>query len=71
MIVSIIYLIGIFITPIILKKFTSLPSTSDSSLEPLDKETIIMVSSILWPLGVIIWILFKFMLITIWIYNKL
>jgi hypothetical protein len=71
MIILIIYLIGIFITPIILKKFTSLPSTSDSSLEPLDKETIIMVSSILWPLGVIIWILFKFMLITIWIYNKL
>ena len=71
MIVLIIYLIGIFITPIILKKFTSLPSTSDSSLEPLDKETIIMVSSILWPLGVIIWIGFKFMLITIWIYNKL
>lgn len=70
MIVLIIYLIGIFVTPVILKKFTSLSSTSDSSLEPLDKESIIMMCCMFWPIVVLGWIVWKIISITIWIYNK-
>ena len=70
MIALIIYLIGIFVTPVILKKFTSFSSTSDSSLDLLDKESIIMICCMLWPIVVLGWIMWKIISITIWIYNK-
>ena len=70
MIALLIYLIGIFVTPILLKKFTSLPSSSDESLEPLDKKTIIMMGSMCWPVVIVVWVIYKIMLITIWLFNK-
>jgi len=63
------YIIGIFITPIILKKFFNLPT--DEELDPLDTNTVVAVISMWWPISLIVWLMFKILLIIIWIYNKI
>jgi len=69
MIIFIFYIIGVFITPIILKKFFNLPI--DEELDPLDTNTIVAITSMLWPLSLILWLTYKLFLIIIWIYNKI
>ena len=68
MIALIIYTIGIFITPIILKRCFKLPT--DEECAPLDRDTIVMCLSITWPLSSLIWIIYKISFCIIWIYNK-
>ena len=63
------YIIGIFITPIILKKFFELPENSE--IEPFNKEMLIVVISLWWPITFIVWLLLKILYINIWIYNKI
>lgn len=63
------YIIGIFITPIILKKFFKLPENSE--IEPFNKEMIIVGISLWWPIAFISWLLLKILYINIWIYNKI
>lgn len=63
------YIIGIFITPIILKKFFELPENSE--IEPFNKEMLIVGISLWWPIVFIVWLLLKILYINIWIYNKI
>lgn len=63
MIVLIIYIIGIFITPIILKRFFS-------PFEIEDIESVISFMCICWPLVLVTWLMFKLFSIFIYIYNK-
>jgi hypothetical protein len=59
MIVLIIYFIGIFITPIVLKKMNS----------KCDDEFVFTIS-IFWPIGIIMSIFFKFAELIEYIYKK-
>lgn len=68
MIVFLIYLLGLFLTPIILKKFYNL--STDKELEPLDRDTILIICSMLWPLAIILRLFFKIAELLIFIYNK-
>lgn len=61
MITLIIYILGIFITPIILKKFFS--------EENLDYE-IIPIICLIWPLSLLIHIILRMLSFTYWIYDR-
>lgn len=60
MIVLIIYFIGIFITPIVLKKM---------KIKICDSEFVFMIS-MFWPIGIIMLIFFKFADLIEYIYKK-
>lgn len=61
MITLIIYILGIFITPIILKKFFS--------EENIDYE-IIPIICFIWPLSLVVYIILKILSFTVWIYYR-
>ena len=68
MIILLIYLIGIFITPIILKKCFS---SFIEDLDEEDRDMLIVVISLTWPLSLVLRLLFILLSFTVWIYNKI
>ena len=68
MIVFLIYLLGLFLTPVILKKFYNLPT--DKELAPLDRGSVLIVCAMFWPLAIILRLFFKITDLLIFIYNK-
>jgi len=67
MIILLIYLIGIFVTPIILKKcFGFIQEIDDED----DRYMVIVIISMMWPLSLVLRLLFILLSFTIWIYNK-
>ena len=67
MVILLIYLIGIFITPIILKKCFS---SFIKDLDEEDRDMLIVVISLTWPLSLVLRLLFILLSFTVWIYNK-
>lgn len=68
MIVLIVYIIGVFLTPVIIKKFYELPT--DEELLPLDRGSFLVIVSILWPVAIVIGIFYKLAQLLLYIYNK-
>lgn len=67
MIILLIYLIGIFVTPIILKKYFGFIQEID---DEDDRYMVIITISMIWPLSLVLWLLFVLFSFTVWIYNK-
>lgn len=69
LIVLIIYVVGVFLTPVLLKKFCNIPT--NRNLHPLDREFLVMTGSALWPIVLCVYLFIKFVEFLLWIYNKI
>jgi hypothetical protein len=67
LIVLIVYVVGVFLTPVLLKKFCSIPT----HLNPLDREFLVMTGSALWPILLGVYLFIKLAEFLLWIYNKI
>ena len=65
LIVVVVYIIGIFITPIILKKFKFFTDNSYT-----DQELIVPIISLCWPLSIFIGLIYVLIDVIMRIYNK-